>query len=203
MADENQEVIQIPEPLREILDEAFGPYFGRVQENLDRVFALIKIGLLSPEQRALRVVLNPEEGEGEVRGFDDVLRSAVVFMHATIDDVLRTMAIRNLSQPQWKSRTYNTISDIKKLLSAMGIEVPPYESYFSTIKSMLKRRHQIVHNGDRRGPPGMRNPPIDSIDPLVVRDWYIATNGFLSDLINAVGAKQATEDMRSRGMLKE
>ena len=91
MAAENQE-IEIPESIKRILDEVFVPYYGRALENLDRVASLIKIGLRTPEQKALIKVLGSAEGEKEVVGYDDVLRSAVVLMHAALEDVLRTMA---------------------------------------------------------------------------------------------------------------
>jgi hypothetical protein len=122
----------------------------------------------------------------------DLLRSAVVFMHASIEDLLRELlrwqsptekreflqllrfdvgsarkerisveelaAFRTLSVEELleqsiaahlQRRSFNDTNEVVDALTLIGVRKTTYENALPDLSKMIKRRHKIVHNGDR------------------------------------------------------
>ena len=155
----------------------------------------------------------------------DILRSAVVLLHASFEELLRELAhyklpvagehvlddiplvgINSSGRPEkfFLGRlaahrnktveqviqdsvtahlnlfTVSSIPDLTNFLNSMGIPVEPVKHLFPSLGDMIKRRHQIVHNADRRASkvPGQR--AVQSIKREQVLEWLGAIEEFLS-----------------------
>lgn len=66
--------------------EVITPYVKRLEQNADRAFTLIE----------LYAKLQRDANYSSQQGADDILRASVVFIHATLEDFLRTLALQLL-----------------------------------------------------------------------------------------------------------
>jgi len=73
----------------------------------------------------------------------DLLRSIVVFLHATFEVVLRSH-IPN----QRNTLTFYAGNDIDKVLKKSNIDPQPFQSLYPPLTQLAKRRKQIVHEAD-------------------------------------------------------
>ena len=71
---------------REVLDQTFAPYAERLKEKTKRVIRLVEASVTNLESEESTKSAKTEVAE-------DVLRLAVVFIHAMLEDFLRTLAI--------------------------------------------------------------------------------------------------------------
>jgi len=111
----------------------------RFLANMQRANALVELGSgRSPGADAVAP---------EVR--DDVLRAAVVFMHATLEDLVRTVG-RGLapSLMEWDRASLGSSQVLRRCLVALKLDPKPFEFLFPGLDSLFNRRHDIVHNAD-------------------------------------------------------
>lgn len=133
-----------------------------------------------------------------VRGItykEDVLRSAVVMLHASLEDLLRGLlewklptaspdqlreihfstsngnekklsledltryrgkkvndVITEVVQQHLDKASYNNVRDITKALEQLGLSAKDFKDSLSALAPVIKRRHQIVHQSDRKRP---------------------------------------------------
>ena len=89
----------------------------------------------------------------------DIVRAAVVFLHASLDDFLQGLAVcQRLRQGR---KNYNNLDEVKGLLTKLGINYREQEPYLPSIDRMMTRRHRIVTR-PRRTPRGCKAPPTDA-----------------------------------------
>lgn len=79
---------------------------------------------------------------------DDVLRAAVVFIHATLEDFLRY--IKSPEDADSDTRRFSTTGRISQFLSSVQIPTDEVQKLYPSLDELMKRRHQIVHRGDLR-----------------------------------------------------
>src|ERR1035441_1198684 len=80
------------------------------------------------------------QSEG-VRG--DILRSIVVFLHATFEELIRSHS------PRAKERfCFYLGSDLDKVLLRSGFDPQRFKSLYPPLTAMAKRRNEIVHHAD-------------------------------------------------------
>lgn len=73
----------------------------------------------------------------------DILRSVVVFLHATFEVVLRS----HIPKPG-RSLSFYSRTDLDKALKASGIDATPFQILYPPLTQMAKRRKRIVHEAD-------------------------------------------------------
>lgn len=73
----------------------------------------------------------------------DILRSIVVFLHATFEVALRG----HLSNPS-RSLSFYSRTDLEKALKFSGIDATPFRFLYPPLTQMAKRRKRIVHEAD-------------------------------------------------------
>jgi hypothetical protein len=73
----------------------------------------------------------------------DLLRAIVVFLHATFEDLLRSMALKKIGK-----LTFSSGKDIDKSLRNAGLDPAPFKSLYPPLIQMAKRRNRIVHEAD-------------------------------------------------------
>jgi hypothetical protein len=73
----------------------------------------------------------------------DILRSIVVFLHATFEVVLRSQVPKPNRRLSFYSR-----ADLEKALKLSGIDAEPFRPLFPPLTQMAKRRKRIVHDAD-------------------------------------------------------
>jgi hypothetical protein len=90
----------------------------------------------------------------------DILRTIVVFLHATFEDALRSHITKRGRSLSFYSRT-----DLDKALKSSGIDATPFKSLYPPLTQMAKRRKRIVHEADLlRG---------DAYEWSMVDDWQL------------------------------
>lgn len=73
----------------------------------------------------------------------DILRSIVVFLHATFEVALRSHNLRHSHSWSFSAR-----ADLDKALKYSGIDATPFRFLYPPLSQMAKRRHRIVHEAD-------------------------------------------------------
>ena len=73
----------------------------------------------------------------------DILRSIVVFLHATFE-----VALRSHMRKPGRKLSFSGPKDLDKALKFSGIEAAPFRSLYPTLTQMAKRRNRIVHEAD-------------------------------------------------------
>jgi RiboL-PSP-HEPN len=151
---------------------------------------------------------------------NDVLRAAAVLLHASVEDLLRSLAywrlpgasaevldkiplasvapaskfalgalatyrnktvaeVIDISVNQYLERSnYNNPDEVSALLSSVGINVTKVNMWFTQLKELMDRRHQIVHRADRDETGGSGNYAVRSINRNTVRWWIDAVEKF-------------------------
>ncbi|MEO4049415.1 HEPN domain-containing protein [Pseudomonas sp. CAU 1711] len=192
-----------------------GVAFDRLNYNFSRVNNLLSLYKETSKKQRGRVLVHQA----------DILRSAVVLMHAMLEDCLRTIAshylplsqedylskiplhgLNNSGRPEkfhlselakFKGMTvdqvisasvnshldrtsFNNVADITNLLQSLDVDTKELADFFPTLESMISRRHQIVHRGDRVEKPGKGKQYAESIRLAVVEKWAHNAHEFLA-----------------------
>ena len=105
--------------------------------NMNRINGLVRL-LFSHDIFQPATAFGPSTG---VRA--DMLRSVVVFLHATFEVMLRSQ-ISNAN----RSRSFYSKTDLDKALNSSGIEAKPFRFLYPPLTQMAIRRKRIVHEAD-------------------------------------------------------
>lgn len=180
-------------------------------ENLKRVDNIISLH---------RKIAEMSIGAKEER--DDILRSIVVFLHSTIEELVRNLFIERLPSMECKTLddipfsahqsshrakgillgellneykgkltenivldSINSYVDVMNLndttqlvsqLEKVKIDIRPLSYIFDDLNSLMQRRHQIVHQMDRKDVLDPDRTQISEIDGNVVINWRNKVN---------------------------
>jgi len=115
----------------------------RFRLNMDRISGLVRL-LSSHDALKLTIVFGCSSGTRA-----DILRSIVVFLHATFEVALRS----HVPKPS-RSLSFYSRTDLDKALKLSGIDATPFRFLYPPLTQMAKRRKRIVHEADLlRGEP--------------------------------------------------
>lgn len=112
----------------------------------------------------------------------DILRAVVVFLHATVEDFVRS----HLSRKNKKFHFYSA-DDIRRVLSKLRVEPTLFADLFPPLTQMAKRRNQIVHRADLKE---AQNEAVDAwflSDDWQLIQWHLAVAVFYHRLRKATG----------------
>jgi RiboL-PSP-HEPN len=205
--------------MRNQLKEEFQQNTNRVQ-NLISAFNLLE-----------------ENNIGDLETRKDILRAAVVFMHGTLEEIVRNLYIGllpNCHQDKLNEIPFvghavirpkgillghlkdfsgrfieniildsiesyvNTmnLNNATQLCNSLKLVELPTESlvqYFSQLGSLMERRHQIVHQMDRKNEFDLLLSPVTDIEIETVFDWQNALHSFFLDLLQLLPIDNESE----------
>ncbi|CAA9569876.1 MAG: hypothetical protein AVDCRST_MAG49-3482 [uncultured Thermomicrobiales bacterium] len=112
----------------------------------------------------------------------DVIRASVVFLHATLEDFIRS------SLPKQPARfTFNSRSDLVQALHRMRVCPKQVDDLMVPLASLAKRRIQIVHYADLGETEVEAPAPWTSGDNMVLIHWHLAVASFVYRVRKATG----------------
>lgn len=195
---------------------------GEFAENISRASNLI--------EASKRLVA---QNIDDIEPANDVLRAAVVFLHSSLEEIIRNLYLHRLPssgaeslnkvpfashEPSHRPKNIllgdlleyqgqfienviresinqyvNTlnINNANQLVDCLKLANIPLESlkiFLEPLDSLMKRRHQIVHQMDRTNELDPLASPINSIDANIVSAWSAALYGFATALFEIVPA---------------
>lgn len=153
---------------------------ARFQSNMRRINGLVEHTLIEP--------LKPNglfQSDG-VRA--DILRTIVVFLHASFEDVLRSHLPR-----QNKKLTFSSGGDLDKALTLSGIDPKPFKHLFPPLTQMAKRRNRIVHNADLSNRTDTVSSSWGIVDDWQLIMWLMAVPAFYYQLRVSLSATSVVE----------
>jgi len=151
----------------------------RFRLNMNRISGLVQL-IFSHEALKPTTVFGKSTGARA-----DILRSIVVFLHATFEVALRS----HIPKPGRKL-SFSAQTDLDKALKFSGIDAMPFRFLYPPLTQMAKRRHQIVHEADLlHGEP--HEWTISDDWQLIM--WLLAVSAFYYQLRISLHAANAVE----------
>lgn len=151
-------------------DAALIRLFNRFSLNIQRTFRLIEACTATWE----------DDPQGMLPVWQDVARSAVVFLHASLEDFLRGLATCKSRRDR---NTFNNTREIEALLTALGIDYSNQREYLPRIESMMRRRHRIVHHADLPMPGSTEPTDLTLDDVKQLTCWFADVDYFASEIV--------------------
>jgi hypothetical protein len=96
------------------------------------------------------------------------LGALVVHRGKTVDELLRESV-----QEYWGRVSFSDCGDVEKSLRQLGLETGPFKFLYPGLDSMMKRRHQIVHEADLKNATDRDAPAWSFADNLLLTYWLI------------------------------
>jgi hypothetical protein len=148
----------------------------RFQLNMARVNRLLSLG------QRLRQAASQQSDALADRPDDlaDLYRSTVVFLHASFEDFLGTIADIRLGHVP--KRTFGNVDVVVEVLQKLGLDLASFQPLFPEISALMIRRHRIVHNGDLPAPDAVTEIPWTIGDDYQLIVWLFAVSAFASGL---------------------
>jgi hypothetical protein len=119
----------------------------------------------------------------------DIMRATVVFLHATLEDFVRS----SLPNPTHKL-TFSYRSDLIKALGWMRVGPERFGDLMAALAQLAKRRHQIVHHADLGENETETAAPWTIADNTLFIAWNLAVLIFVYRLRKATGPVSVVED---------
>jgi hypothetical protein len=161
---------------------------------------------------------------------DDVLRAAVVFLHASLEEVIRSLYIHRLPNASpdkldliplaghedqrrpskillgsltrfrgqfvdnvivksidayLDSFSLNNANQLASCLELAEVDIAELNKHFPQLDSLMKRRHQIVHQMDRTNELDPLTVPLSALSLQTVEDWKATLQAFVQDLFDS------------------
>ena|SRR6266576_2757933 len=126
----------------------------------------------------------------------DIMRAIVVFLHATVEDLIRTQIPKN------EKFTFQGRGDIEKAMKKIGRSAAPLRRLYNPLTQLARRRTQIVHYGDM---PANSSEPIldwDVSDVWCLLQWNLAVNAFVYLLLEILTEPNDVYSTRYNAMFK-
>jgi hypothetical protein len=137
----------------------------------------------------------------------DILRSIVVFLHATFEDVLRTTArqciehrrktvdqlIQESVEDHLRGKSFGSCTAVDSVLKKMGLDTAPFKSLYPPLGQMMRRRHSIVHEADLTRPTDVASEAWGIVDDWQLIMWLMAVAAFYYQLRMSVNAASEAE----------
>ncbi len=141
---------------------------------LEDVLRTLAIEFLPRDENTLNGI--PLVGTGRTEKF--FLGKLAKYKGKLVDEVLEDSIAEYLAHS-----SFNSVSDITKLLEAVSVKVS--DENFSDLDQMVRRRHQIVHQGDfvKLSDNTYRLQHV-SLDEL--QRWFRATNGLIHNIMRSL-----------------
>ncbi|MEO7032881.1 MAG: hypothetical protein ABI548_03535 [Polyangiaceae bacterium] len=136
---------------------------------MSRINGLVQL-LFSNDSLKSTSVFGPSTGPRA-----DILRSIVVFLHASFEVAFRCFLPKTAGSASFYSRT-----DFDKALKRIGVDAAPFRPLYPPLTQMAKRRKEIVHNADLDHDAKPREWSIADDWQLII--WLMAVPAFYYQL---------------------
>lgn len=103
------------------------------------------------------------------------LGGLVVHRGKTVDQVIGESV-----QDYLNHRSFNSCSDVEKVLRQIDIDSRPFKHLYPPFNQMMKRRHRIVHEADLSGPSAKISEPWTLVDDWQLMLWLVVVPAFYS-----------------------
>lgn len=126
----------------------------------------------------------------------DIMRAIVVFLHATVEDIIRTQIPNN------DKFTFQGRSDIERAMKKIGRSAEPLRRLYNPLTQLARRRTQIVHYGDM--PTSVSEPTLDwgIADVWCLLQWILTVNAFVYLLLEILTEPNEVFSNRYNAMFK-
>jgi hypothetical protein len=125
----------------------------------------------------------------------DLLRAVVVFLHASIEDFVRS----HLRKPN-KTISFTSNSDIMLALKRIKVLPDLFTDLFPPLTQLTKRRHQIVRRADMHDTQNAGANPWDITDEWQLIHWHLAVVAFYYRVRKGTGLTGTVEDRAHRNI---
>jgi hypothetical protein len=143
----------------------------RFNVNMARIGGLMKLAMSG-------------EGQFKPTGFmqyegvsADIFRLIVVFLHAAVEDLVRSQLPRN------KNFSFQSGSDIDKVLKHAGYDSSSLKPLYRPLTAMAKRRNRIVHEADLASHSSTVVEPWSVADVWQMLHWNLAVLAFYYQML--------------------
>lgn len=109
----------------------------------------------------------------------DISRAIVVFLHATFEDILRTVGTAKRGRNA-KVESFGSWPPVKRILEQIGLDPTPFEDLKPPLKAMMERRHRIVHRADLSNPRDRTSATWTIADEWQLIMWLLTVVTFYS-----------------------
>jgi hypothetical protein len=107
----------------------------------------------------------------------DIFRLIVVFLHAAVEDLVRSQLPRN------KNFSFQSGSDIDKVLKHAGYDSSSLKPLYRPLTAMAKRRNRIVHEADLASHSSTVVEPWSVADVWQMLHWNLAVLAFYYQML--------------------
>jgi hypothetical protein len=125
----------------------------------------------------------------------DLLRTLVVFLHASLEDFVRS----HLRKPN-KKVSFSSTVDISRALSRLGLDANAFSDLFPPIIQLTNRRHRIVHRADLNDGQNDSASAWEFIDDWQLVQWHLAVSAFYRRIRKATGPTNIVEERASQNI---
>ncbi len=121
----------------------------------------------------------PLAGTGKPRQTKYTLSDLTIHCGRDVDSII------DESIDEWLSQhSFNNCTDIASILKHIGIDPESCNAAFTSLKEMIARRHNIVHNADRpTGSVRAASPEVISLDANTVQKWRDEVEQFMKAVL--------------------
>jgi hypothetical protein len=127
----------------------------------------------------------------------DLQRAVVVFLHATVEDFVRSHIKR-----QSAKFTFSSASSIKRVIERLGVDPNKFNDLYPALSQFAKRRNQIVHYADLDEKAHEAVKPWDLSDSWLLVCWHLAVSTLYYRLRQSTGPIDIVEERASQNMEK-
>jgi len=122
----------------------------------------------------------------------DLYRSAIVFLHASFEDMLRTtIEIRGAHSAK---QTYGKIEVVVAALRKLNLDPTSFRPLFPELSALMDRRHRIVHEADLATPNAVTDNPWTIGDDYQLIIWVFVVTAFASRLRVALDPSEIVDE---------
>jgi len=107
----------------------------------------------------------------------DIFRLIVVFLHATVEDLVRSQ------RPGNKKFSFQSGTDIDKALKHAGFDPSSLKPLYRPLTAMAKRRNRIVHEADLASNSSTVVEPWGMSDTWQILQWNLAVLAFYYQML--------------------
>jgi hypothetical protein len=140
--------------------------YQRFNLNMRRIDGLVALAFKDERERNPTALL-------EVTGASaDLLRFVAVFLHASIEDSVRSIV------PKGGKFCFYKGADIDKALTRAGLDSTPLKELYPPLNQLAKRRNRIVHEADMASQTDVSIEEWGAVDLWWLMQWMIAAIAF-------------------------
>ena len=140
--------------------------YQRFNLNMRRTGGLVALAFKEEKERNPTALL-------EITGASaDLLRFVVVFLHASVEDSVRSIV------PKGGNFCFYKGTDIDKALKRASLDSAPLKELYPPLNQLAKRRNRIVHEADMVSKTDVSIEELGAVDLWWLVQWMIAAIAF-------------------------